>query len=192
MMVSSEDINPMLEDSLEAKESVVHLAQIMIPEVSFEDVTALVSAKAEAMEEVQVEVDNPPQEMIKEAINNDENDPNHGNKANLIELPEEVFNTVPLSVRGRAKHGSAVTLLRRLSTAIDPKTKHFMPVTISSLEKHGCKVTGKTGESLIASLKALDMIHVSKQGISYKAVVSIRPPTIRGRRVSMKPLTNLK
>lgn len=193
--VVSRDHHDLVQDSIEAKDSFINLAKMSMSNTSSEMFMSYLASQSLATDSGSL-LPKPSEDVASSNIVmdqdiNDENDPSLINKAYSIELSEEIFMGVPASIRGRAKHASAVSLLRCLSSKYDPKTKKYLSMPISSLDKIGCKVTGKTGESLIAALKALDMIQVSKQGIAYKATVSIRPPSIRGKRASMKPLDSL-
>lgn len=92
-----------------------------------------------------------------------------GTGSQVEEITEEEFAKVSTVVRGRAKLEEVNKVQRVLMELINggpTGTKRTEPVTIAELSRHGCKVTGLTGESTLGTLRQLRMIEISKQGIT--------------------------
>ena len=78
-----------------------------------------------------------------------------------IEITKEKFDGVPLSIRGRCKFEDVVNLLSTL------KSHHKLNksiLTLAELDSCGFKV-GKTGDSVISTLKSLGLISKTKEGV---------------------------
>ena len=88
-----------------------------------------------------------------------------------IEITKEItinknqFDGVPLSIRGRCKYEDVVNLLSKLQSHNKiSKT----PLSLAEMDALGLKVTGKTGESVVGTLKSLGLISKTKEGITLK------------------------
>jgi hypothetical protein len=91
-----------------------------------------------------------------------------------VEITEERFVSVPTSTRGRCKLADAVQIVNKLVShsksqrALLPRNSKAIipPITVSELGNAGFKVSGKTGESVLATLRYLGIIKVNKGGIA--------------------------
>jgi len=83
-------------------------------------------------------------------------------KNKTIELTKEKFDGVPISIRGRCKFDDVVNLLSKLQS-------HYKinktPLTLAEMDSCNLKVTGKTGDYVISTLKSLGLISKTKDGI---------------------------
>jgi len=85
-------------------------------------------------------------------------------------LDEASFEAIPISIRGRVKFATVVSLFSKLHLvhvslrAMQPKNAAMLPMSLSELEAHGCKVTGKTGGNLLGSLKSLGLVSITPKG----------------------------
>ena len=117
--------------------------------------------------------------MIQNTNNNDkvENDENIPNnipptklsatndkiKNKIVEpISKEKFEQIPLSIRGRCQLEQVLTVLQKLQSN---KMSKSSPISLAELDSSG-KLTGKTGDSIIATLKALGLITKTRDGFS--------------------------
>lgn len=82
----------------------------------------------------------------------------------LLTISKERFEAVPLSLRGRCELDQVVLVLQKLQQNSNKMNKSS-PVSLAELDSYGLKVTGKTGDSIISTLKALGLITKTKDGI---------------------------
>lgn len=82
----------------------------------------------------------------------------------LLTISKERFEAVPLSLRGRCELDQVVLVLQKLQQN-SSKMNKSSPVSLAELDSYGLKVTGKTGDSIISTLKALGLITKTKDGI---------------------------
>lgn len=84
-------------------------------------------------------------------------------KSKSIEITKEKFDSVPLSIRGRCKIEDVQNLLSKLQSH---HKINKTPLSLPEMDSLGLKVTGKTGDSVISTLKSLGMISKTKEGIT--------------------------
>ena len=85
------------------------------------------------------------------------------NKNKIVEpISKEKFEAIPLSIRGRCQLEQVVTVLQKLQSN---KISKSSPISLAELDSSG-KLTGKTGDSIIATLKALGLITKTRDGIT--------------------------
>ena len=77
-------------------------------------------------------------------------------------ITKEKFEAIPLSIRGRCQLEQVVTVLHKLQSN---KMSKSSPISLAELDSSG-KLTGKTGDSIIATLKALGLITKTRDGIT--------------------------
>lgn len=94
-----------------------------------------------------------------------------------FDISLEAFENVPVSIRGRCRHIDVQQVLTRLQThyttyinshSAKRVTAVFLsvlqPLSISELTLSGLKVTGKTGDCVLGTLRSLGYIKVGKTG----------------------------
>lgn len=97
------------------------------------------------------------------------------------ELTEEKFESLPKSVKGRCKYEDVRKLYDKLlveykkgnnsSLPNNNMKQHIKPAQVipfHELDAAGIKVIGKTGESVVVSLRTLNIINVLKNGVQLK------------------------
>ena len=83
-------------------------------------------------------------------------------KNKIVEpISKEKFEQIPLSIRGRCQLEQVLTVLQKLQSNKSSKS----PISLAELDSSG-KLTGKTGDSVIATLKALGLITKTRDGIT--------------------------
>ena len=85
---------------------------------------------------------------------------NHTNK-NTITITEEMFSSIPISSRGRAKHTEVVTVYEALLSVCENKRRNsttLKELISSSSGNRGLKLGGRTGDAIISSLKKMNLI----------------------------------
>jgi len=84
-------------------------------------------------------------------------------KNKIVEpISKEKFEQIPLSIRGRCQLEQVLTVLQKLQSN---KMNKSSPISLAELDSSG-KLTGKTGDSIIATLKALGLITKTRDGIT--------------------------
>jgi len=84
-------------------------------------------------------------------------------KNKIVEtISKEKFEAIPLSIRGRCQLDQVITVLQKLQSN---KMSKSSPISLAELDSSG-KLTGKTGDSIIATLKALGLITKTRDGIT--------------------------
>lgn len=89
-------------------------------------------------------------------------------------LTEDQFNNIPLTIRGKTKFESVLQLFEKilviskeriLNNKISKNSNALPVLSYGELDSSGCKISGKTGDTLLACLKTLKLILIGKSGI---------------------------
>ena len=113
------------------------------------------------------------EETNKESYNNKNDDNIKKTKTERFVVTKEEFFALPESTRGRAKFDETKSTMSIIVNAFRKKTRSkdvakggkTEPLSLKELDAKGGKCVGHTGASVLASLRALGLIDVSRSGI---------------------------